>query len=90
MTFAQFVFHAANFFLPVLVMALLMPLAGRLVIGTSRVPMARRMRYHAAMAAAIVVAGLVVQGRDGGMATYWLMVLLAATLEWVLQRGRRR
>jgi hypothetical protein len=35
----------------------------------------------------LLVAGLVVFGRDGKMATYALLVLGAATAQWILLRG---
>ena len=38
----------------------------------------------------LLLLGLVVFGRDGKMASYALMVLGAATCQWVLLRGWRR
>ena len=34
-----------------------------------------------------LVGGLLVFGRDGKMATYGALVLVSATLEWLLQKG---
>ena len=45
------------------------------------------MAVHAVCGVAVLVAGLVVQGHDGEMATYGALVLVAATAEWVMHRG---
>ena len=39
--------------------------------------------------ALVVIAGLVLFGRDGKMATYALLVLVVATVQWLLGRGWR-
>ena len=40
--------------------------------------------------AAVLVAGLVLQGHDGKMSTYMVLVLVAATVEWAMHRGWTR
>jgi len=90
MTFAQLLFHLANFVLPALAMAVFMPLAGRWVMGRSGTAWPRRLLCHAAAGVAVLVLGLIVQGQDGRMATYAALVGVSATLEWALHRGWRR
>lgn len=90
MTVPQFLYHLANFVLPALALAVLMPLAGRWLIGQSAMSWPRRMLCHAAAGLAVLLAGLWVQGHDGRMATYGALVLVAGTLEWALHRGWRR
>ncbi len=89
MTFAQLLFHLANFVLPALALAVLMPLAGRWVMGKAGVSWPRRVLCHAAVGSLVLLAGLMIQGHDSRMATYAALVLVAATLEWVLHRGWR-
>lgn len=36
---------------------------------------------------AVLIAGLVIFGNDGKMAAYAAMVLVAATAQWILERG---
>jgi hypothetical protein len=79
--------HLLNFILPALAMAVLMPWAGRWVMGASRNPLRRHMLLHALLGVLVLGAGLAVQGHDGTMATYAALVFVAATLEWALQRG---
>ena len=87
MTVWQLTLHLFNFFLPALAMALLMPLAGRWVMGSGHRSFTRRMLVHALIGGLVLAAGLVLQGQDGTMATYTALVLVAATTEWALQRG---
>ncbi len=90
MGFAQLVFHLGNFILPALGMALLMPLAGRWVMGPGAMAWHRRALWHALLGTAVLVLGLLWQGQDGAMATYGALVLGAASLEWGLHRPWRR
>jgi hypothetical protein len=90
MTFAQLLFHLANFVLPALALAVSMPLAGRWVMGRAAVRWPQRVLCHAAAGVLVLVAGLLVQASDGRMATYAVLVLVSATLEWALHRGWRR
>jgi hypothetical protein len=87
MTFAQLIFHALNFMLPALAMALCMPLAGRWVMGPCAMGGGRRAAWHAVLGVLVLGTGLVLQGQDGTMLTYAALVLSAATLEWLLHRG---
>ena len=49
----------------------------------------RRVFWHAVVGSLVLLAGLVLQGHDGRMATYAALVLVAASLEWLLHRGWR-
>ncbi len=90
MTFWQFILHLFNFVLPALAMAVLMPWAGRWVMGSGGPPLRRRMVIHAVAGVLVLVAGLLVQGHDGRMSTYMALVLVAATVERALHRGWTR
>ncbi len=90
MTFWQLILHLFNFVLPALAMAVLMPWAGRWVMGSGGAPLRRRMVIHAVAGVLVLVAGLLVQGHDGRMSTYMALVLVAATVEWALHRGWTR
>ena len=88
MTVWQLILHLLNFVLPALAMAAFMPWAGRWVMRSrGAVPVRRRMAVHAMCGVGVLVAGLVVQGYDGEMATYAALVLVAATAEWAMHRG---
>jgi len=90
MTFTQAVFHFFGFILPALALAVLMPLAGRWVMGVGAMSWPRRALWHLLAGVLVLVAGLVLQGQDGQMSTYALLVGVAGTLEWALHRGWRR
>jgi hypothetical protein len=87
MTVWQLTLHLFNFVLPALAMALLMPWAGRWVMGVGGIPVKQRMLVHAFLGVLVLVAGLVLQGNDGKMSTYMALVLVAATAEWWMLRG---
>jgi hypothetical protein len=87
MTFGLLVLHLWGFVMPALAMALLMPWAGRWVMGPSARPMRRHMLVHAVSGLLVLVAGLWLHDQDGKMSTYMALVLVAATLEWVMHRG---
>ena len=87
MTFWQLVLHLFNFALPALAMALFMPWAGRWVVGPGRASLPRRMGVQALCGLAVLVGGLLLHGQDGKMSTYIALVLVAATAEWLMQRG---
>ena len=87
MTFGLLVLHLWGFVMPALAMALLMPWAGRWFMGPSERPMRRHMLIHAVSGLLVLVAGLWLHDQDGKMSTYMALVLVAATLEWVMHRG---
>ena len=90
MTFAQAVFHFFGFILPALAMAVLMPLAGRWVMGRGGMPWPRRALWHLLAGVMVLAGGLVLQGQDGQMSTYAVLMAVAGTLEWTLHWGWRR
>lgn len=90
MTVWLLLLHLLNFVLPALAMALLMPLAGRWVMGGVAWQVLRRMAVHAVAGVLVLLAGLFLQGQDGKMSTYMALVLVAATAEWAMHKGWRR
>jgi hypothetical protein len=90
MTVWLLILHLFNFVLPALAMAALMPWAGRWVMGSGGAPLRRRMAVHAVAGVLVLAAGLVLQGHDGKMSTYLVLVLVAATAEWAMHRGWSR
>lgn len=87
MTFWQLVLHLFNFALPALAMAIFMPLAGRSVMGPGGTRLHRRMGVHVLSGLVVLVGGLLFHGQDGKMSTYIALVLVTASVEWLLQRG---
>ena len=91
MSLWQALLHLFHLFVPALALACMMPLAGRWLIGHPRAwPWQRRLLVHALTGALVLAGGLVLQGHDGRMATYLVLVLVTATAEWVMQRGYAR
>lgn len=89
MGFFDFLNHVINFCAPAAVMGLLMPLASRIFQGKKLLK-----PVYIAQAAIIFIAcltclaaGLWYFGRDGKMATYGLMLVVAATSQFVLNQG---
>jgi hypothetical protein len=83
--------HIVNFFMPALGMALILPSLVRLIwFKKLRSVGWRLMASRVALAgAAVLVAGLVVLGRDGAMWTYTALVLASAgVVWWTAFRGR--
>ncbi|RZL01987.1 MAG: hypothetical protein EOP36_09390 [Rubrivivax sp.] len=76
--------HLVNFFLPALGMALLLPALARLVWWRALKPagFARQVKWATGVNALVLVAGLIVLGRDGAMATYAALVLASALTVW--------
>ena len=87
--------HLLNFLAPALVVALLLVLLGRLLarFWLPKRPSAQSIYGQAAIIfivnTLVLVAGLVLFGNDGKMATYAAMVLTSAVCQWVLVRGWR-
>ena len=87
MTLGLLGLHLLGFVLPALAMAVLMPWAGRWVMGTGAKPIGHRMWVHALIGVCVLLLGLWVHGQDGQMSTYIALVLVAASVEWLMQRG---
>jgi hypothetical protein len=45
------------------------------------------MGVHALIGLTVLIAGLWLHGQDGKMSTYIALLLVAATAEWLMQRG---
>lgn len=82
--------HLLNFVAPALVLALLLPLAGRFLAGKTGKAWWMQVAIHAA--AGILVLGLSLWwwGRDGKMAAYAALVLVATANQCLLSRVWRR
>jgi hypothetical protein len=72
-------------------LALLMPLSTRFFMRKrfSSLTFTRQFAIHFVSGCFVLVAGLMVFGRDGKMLTYVAVVLANATCQWVIQRGHR-
>lgn len=81
--------HLLNFVAPAAAMALVLVLLGRLVGSRSASAMAGWLRWAIlfVVGVAVLLAGLVLWGRDGKMLTYAALVVACATCQWVLVRG---
>ncbi len=91
MGFLDFLNHLVNFFVPALAMALLVPALARLVWWRALKPVAwwRQVGTVAGVNVVVWLAGLLVLGRDGAMASYAALVLASAlTVWWTGLRGR--
>lgn len=80
--------HLANFCLPAVVLASVLASGSRFLGKKS--PKARTawslFAINMVVGVAVLVAGLVVFGRDGKMLTYLALVLVVATSQWALGR----
>ncbi|AWI52486.1 hypothetical protein DEH84_02890 [Aquabacterium olei] len=75
--------HLVNFFLPALGMALLAPTLARLAFWkTLRGQWWTQARGVALVGAGVLLAGLLLTGRDGAMVTYGGLVLSSALVIW--------
>ncbi|MDO9236442.1 MAG: hypothetical protein Q7U28_10490 [Aquabacterium sp.] len=76
--------HLLNFLLPALGMALLVPSLARLVWWKALRSAGwwQQVRWAAALNALILLAGLLITGRDGAMLTYAGLVLASALTVW--------
>ena len=83
--------HLLNFAAPALALAVLMPLLARLLVPrtAARLSWAAQTGVHFVACLVVLVAGLWWWERDGKMATYSVMVLVCASMQWWMQRGWR-
>jgi hypothetical protein len=88
MSFLQMTWHLVFFFLPAWVLAGCAVLCGAGVFRPGAgVPWMRRWAWNAAAGVLVLVLGLMAFDNDGKMATYGALVLVSATVEWLLQKG---
>lgn len=76
--------HLLNFFVPALGMALLVPSLAHLVWRKALRGAAwlQQVKWAAACNAVVLIAGLLITGRDGAMLTYMALVLASALTVW--------
>lgn len=82
--------HLLNFAAPALFVATAVTLASRWVVGKGGSGRSWRVQWavNAGVGAAVLLGGLLLFGRDGKMATYAVLVLVAATSQWLMSRRR--
>lgn len=84
--------HLLNFVAPAAFLALVLTLAGRFLGG--RRPGVPRWWVQCALTflagVVVLLAGLVISGRDGMMLTYAALVAVCGTVQWLAMRGWRR
>jgi hypothetical protein len=80
--------HTLNFLAPALCLAVLLPLSARLF--WRKLPRPKSLKTQVtvlfAVGVMVLVAGLVLFGRDGKMFTYLGLVLAMASGQWVMQK----
>ncbi|MGJ7571055.1 hypothetical protein ACSFBX_11020 [Variovorax sp. RB2P76] len=84
--------HLLSFVAPAAFLALVLALAGRF-LGGRRAGVPRwwvQCAFTFLAGVAVLLAGLVVSGRDGSMATYAALVAVCGTVQWLAMRGWRR
>ena len=82
--------HALNFLAPALWLALLMPVASRIFFKKRAADPTIRGQTALLFVVGVLVLlmGLVVFGHDGKMLTYLALVLVGASAQWLIQKGR--
>ena len=86
----DFAIHLMGFAAPAFFLAMLLPVASRLVLRRpAAVGWAVQSGLVFAAGLAVLGAGLWYFGRDGKMLTYAALVLAAATVQWFAARGWR-
>jgi hypothetical protein len=92
MTLLDILSHLLGFAAPALVIALLLPLAARLLRKKSASAVSWRVQIvvNFVIGLAVLAGSLWWWGRDGKMLAYTALVLAVASSQWVLMRGWRR
>jgi len=80
--------HVINFLAPAIWLALLLPVLARFLIRNKPPALAlkRLIALHFIVGSGVLLAGLVVFGRDGKMLTYLALVLVLASNQWFWSR----
>ena len=77
----------ANFFMPAWVLAVLLAVfAPRLIRSGRRPAFFLNVMLSAILGSLVLLAGLLLTQHDGRMLTYGALILVQASLQWVLQR----
>lgn len=83
--------HLLNFFAPAWGVAffcvVFAQFAARRWLPESRLGWLRQLMVGAVLGSLVLIAGLVVWGVDGKMATYGVLVVVCASAQWVMCRG---
>jgi hypothetical protein len=82
--------HLINFIAPVLALALALPWAARWIIRKSPMPWWKQTVLNGLVGVLALTLSLWWWGRDGKMAAYAVLLLAAASSQWLLSRGWRR
>jgi hypothetical protein len=92
MAFPDLLVHLLNFIAPAVIVPLLLLPCGRLIAGrqVSAPVWWRQLGLNVLAGALVLVAGLVVFGRDGKMATYAALVVVCGTVQCWVAGGFRR
>lgn len=92
MTLPDILLHLLNFAAPALALAVLVPLATRLLgrRPAALLPWWGQMGLNFVVGVAALAAALVWLGRDGKMLGYGALVLAVASSQWLLVRGWKR
>ena len=86
MTWVDVFWQLVNFGMPALVLSMGITLWGSFQFRhQAQIKWLWRWLLNAICGLAVLVGGLVMTGHDGKMATYGTLVLVCASLEWVLQ-----
>ncbi|ARU05077.1 hypothetical protein CCO03_10585 [Comamonas serinivorans] len=88
MTAVYLLNHLFNFIAPALWLAVFLPGVCRLLWrgAPARLSLVEQMGVQLVVGVLVLLAGLVVLGRDGAMLTYAMLVALAAVGQWLMQR----
>lgn len=91
MNLSNYFDHFFNFIAPALWLALWLPLLARLLLksGSALLSLHMQMLVQLIVATAALAAGLWFFGHDGKMASYLAMLLVCASLQWLMRRGWR-
>ena len=81
--------HAINFLAPALWLALLVPLLARAFMKKrpAALTLSAQIAINFVIGCGVLIAGLLLFGRDGKMLTYLGLVVMAASTQWWLQRS---
>jgi hypothetical protein len=88
----QLLNHLFNFVLPALAVAVMLALGARLLMkkGAGAPGFWAQVAMNFVAGVVVLMAGLVVTGRDGRIGTYAVMVVVCGTVQWGVMRGWRR
>jgi len=80
--------HVINFLAPAIWLALLLPVLARFLLRNKppAFTLKRLIALHFIVGSVVLLAGLVVFGRDGKMLTYLALVLVLASNQWFWSR----